>query len=244
MPSAKATISTEVAQILAELEALGSPSYKKVMLNHGVKESSFGVKISELQEIRKRLKTQCELALGLYATRNYDAMYLAGLIADEKSMAKADLQLWLDSATHEPIARYVVATVAAESVHDWDLAIKWIESKDERTASAGWATLSSLVSIKPDDELDLTRLKQFLNHLGKMLHQAPNGVRYAMNNFVIALGSFVPSLTRDAIAVAEQIGPVSVDMGKTDCKAPFAPDYIGKVESMGEIGQKRKSARC
>jgi hypothetical protein len=43
-------------QILAELKPLGSDSYKKVMLNHGVKEPFFGVKISDLQKIQKRIK--------------------------------------------------------------------------------------------------------------------------------------------------------------------------------------------
>ena len=242
--SATTKPSSEVAAILFELEALGTASYKKVMLNHGVREPMFGVKISELQKIRKRLRKQYELALGLYATRNYDAMYLAGLIVDEKRMTHRDLQHWLDTATHDPIASYVVSSVAAESDHGWELALEWIASKDERTAASGWATLSALVSIKPDSDLDLPKLRQLLQGVGKSLHQAPNDVSYAMNGFVIALGSFVAPLTQEALDMAERIGRVSVDMGKTECKVPFAPDYIRKVQQMGRIGKKRKAARC
>jgi 3-methyladenine DNA glycosylase AlkD len=242
--SAKTKPSLEVAAIMSELEALGTASYKKVMLKHGVGEPFFGVKISDLQKIRKRLKKQYELALELYATRNYDAMYLAGLIVDEKRMTKRDLQHWLDTATHDPIASFMVSSVAAESDHGWTLALDWIASKDERTASTGWATLSALVSIKPDDELDLSRLSQLLQRVAKTVHQAPNDVRYAMNGFVIAAGSFVAPLTQKALDVAERIGMVSVDMGKTECKVPFAPDYIRKVQQMGRIGKKRKAARC
>jgi 3-methyladenine DNA glycosylase AlkD len=242
--SAKTKPSPEVAAIMSELEALGTASYKKVMLNHGVGEPLFGVKISELQKIRKRLKKQYELALELYATRNYDAMYLAGLIVDEKRMTKRDLQHWLDTATHDPIASYTVSSVAAESDHGWPLALEWIASKDERTASTGWATLSALVSIKPDADLDLSQLSQLLQRVAKTLHQAPNDVRYAMNGFVIAVGSFVAPLTQVVLDVAERIGRVSVDMGKTECKVPFAPDYIRKVQQMDRIGKKRKTARC
>lgn len=235
---------SEVTGIMSELKALGTASYKKVMLNHGVGEPIFGVKISELQKIRRRLKKQYELALGLYATRNYDAMYLAGLIADEKRMTRRDLQHWLDTATHDPIAGCVVSSVAAESDHGWTLALEWIASKDERTASTGWATLSALVSIKPDNDLDLPQLRRLLQRVGKTLHQAPNDVRYAMNGFVIALGSFVAPLTQEALDAAERIGRVSVDMGQTECQVPFAPDYIRKVQQMGRIGKKRKAARC
>lgn len=242
--SSNAKVPSEVAGIMSELESLGTASYKKVMLNHGVGEPLFGVKISELQKIRKRLKKQYELALALYATRNYDAMYLAGWIADEKRMTKGDLQHWLDTATHDPIASYVVSSVAAESDHGWALALEWIASKDERTASTGWATLSAVVSVKADADLDLPRLRELLQRVGKTLHQCPDDVRYAMNGFVISVGSFVAPLTQAALDVAERIGTVSVDMGKTECRVPFAPDYIRKVQQMGRIGKKRKSARC
>jgi 3-methyladenine DNA glycosylase AlkD len=245
MPTPETTKpSSEAVAILAELESLGTASYKKVMLNHGVREPLFGVKISELQKIRKRLKKRYELALELYGTRNYDAMYLAGMIADEKRLTKDDLQRWLDTATHDPIASYVVSSVAAEGDHGWMLAMEWIMSKDERTASTGWATLSALISIKPDSALDIPKLNQMLLCVGKTMHEAPNDVRYAMNGFVIALGSFVASLTDEALAVAECIGQVSIDMGKTECRVPFAPDCIRKVQTMGRIGRKRKAARC
>src|SRR5688500_11625231 len=137
-------------EILAELKPLGSESYRKVMLNHGVKEPLFGVKISDLQKIRKRIKKDYQLALNLYDTGNYDAMYLAGLIADDAQMTRKDLQRWiaLANTTHPPLAFSTVPWVASGSPHGWELALEWIDSKKPLTASAGWATLSSLVSVK------------------------------------------------------------------------------------------------
>lgn len=61
------------------------------MLKHGVKEPFFGVKIEYLKPIQKKVKKDYELAKGLYATGNADAMYLAGLIADDDTMTKDDL---------------------------------------------------------------------------------------------------------------------------------------------------------
>ncbi len=231
-------------EILAELKPLGSESYKKVMSNHGVKEPFFGVKISDLQKIRKRIKKDYQLALDLYDTGNYDAMYLAGLIADDARMTKKDLQRWLANATHGGIASYTVAWVAAGSGHGWELALEWIESKKALTAEAGWATLRSLVSIKNDADLDLAELKRLLERVRKSIHQAPNDVRSQMNSFVIAVGSHVKSLTERATQIAEKIGPVSVDMGNTSCQVPFAPDYIRKAQKRGTIGKKRKSVKC
>ena len=231
-------------EILEEIKPLGSDSYKRVMFNHGVKEPFFGVKISDLQKIQKRIKKDYQLALDLYATGNYDAMYLAGLIADDARMTKKDLQHWIANATHGPLAGSTVPWVAAGSPHGWELALEWIDSKKPLTAAAGWATLGSLVSVKDDSELDLAELKRLLQRVQKSIHQAPDDVRYAMNSFVIAVGSYVQSLTDAAIQIAEKIGPVTVDMGNTSCQVPFAPDYIRKVQKRGTIGKKRKTAKC
>lgn len=231
-------------EILAELKPLGSDSYKKVMLNHGVKEPFFGVKIGDLQKIQKRIKKDYQLALDLYDTGNYDAMYLAGLIADDAQMTKKDLQRWIAEATHSALASFTVAWVAAGSPHGWELGLEWIESKNALAAEAGWATLRSLVSIKDDSELDLPELKRLLERVRKTIHQAPNDVRSQMNMFVIAVGCYVGPLTDTALQIAEKNGPVSVDMGNTSCQVPFAPDYIRKVQKRGAIGKKRKSAKC
>jgi hypothetical protein len=65
-----------------------------------------------------------------------------------------------------------------------------------------------------------------------------------MNGFVIAAGSYVVTLTKLALAVADKVGTVHVDMGGTSCKVPTAREYIEKVRTRGTIGKKRKSAKC
>ena len=80
------------AEVVKQLEPLGSESTRKVLRNHGVAEPLFGVKIGDLQRIQKRVKTDHALALELYDTGIYDAMYLAGMIADPQRMTKDDLR--------------------------------------------------------------------------------------------------------------------------------------------------------
>src|SRR5262245_64485060 len=101
--------------ILNEIKPLGRESYKKVLLNHGITEPCFGVKIEELKKIQKRVKKDYRLALDLYDTGVYDAMYLAGLIADDAQMTKKDLQRWAEDATCGALCEYTVAWVAAGS---------------------------------------------------------------------------------------------------------------------------------
>jgi 3-methyladenine DNA glycosylase AlkD len=230
--------------ILAEIKPLGSDSYKRVIFKHGVREPCFGVKISDLQKIVKRIKKDYQLALDLYDTGNYDAMYLAGLIADDARMTKKDLKHWVSKAYCRGLSSATVPWVAAGSPHGWELALEWIDSDVPLTAVAGWATLGSLVSIKDDAELDLATLKRLLQRVQKSIHEAPDLVRYQMNSFVIAVGCYVASLTDAAIKTAEKIGPVVADLGDNSCQVPSAPDYIRKLQDRGTIGKKRKSAKC
>jgi hypothetical protein len=166
------------------------------------------------------------------------------LVADDAKMTRKDLQKWLDKAPWSMISEYTVPWVASGSPHGHKLGLEWIESKKEYVAAAGWATLSSIVSTKPDSELDMDELKKLLKRVETKIHDSPNRVRYFMNGFVIAVGSCVKPLSTLAIQTAKKIGEVTVDMGDTSCKVPFAPDYIDKVKKRGTIGKKRKSAKC
>lgn len=242
--AAKAGNPLTAADILSELKSLGRDSYRKVLLNHGVAEPVFGVKISEMKKIQKRVRKDYRLALALYDSGVYDAMYLAGLIADDARMTRADLEHWRSNATSAALLEFTVAWVAAESPHGWELALEWIDAPGEGTALAGWSTLAGLVAIRHDADLDLAELKRLLQRVRKTIHAAPNRVRYAMNSFVIAVGCYVGPLSELALQTAEKIGVVAVDMGNTACKVPNAVEYIRKVEQRGAIGKKRTTIKC
>ncbi|HKQ38359.1 MAG TPA: DNA alkylation repair protein [Verrucomicrobiae bacterium] len=232
-------------EVLKELKALGNESYKKLMFkNYGVREPCFGVKIGDMKKIEKRIKKDYQLALDLYDSGNYDAMYLAGLIADDARMTKKDLQRWVENAYAGALPGATVPWVAAGSPHGHAVALEWIESGKPLVASAGWTTLGCLVALKDDAELDLVELKRLLQRVQKTIHKAPDAVRYAMNSFLIAVGSYVKALTDLAISTGETIGPVMADLGNNSCQVPFAPDYIRKVQSKGAIGKKRKRVKC
>jgi 3-methyladenine DNA glycosylase AlkD len=230
-------------EILAEIKPLGRDSYRNVLFNHGIPEPCYGVKIDELKKIQKRIKVDYRLALDLYDTGIYDAMYLAGLIADDAKMTRRDLQHWAEKAC-APLASSSVAWVAAGSHHALEMALKWIDSPKEVIAAAGWSTLGSLVAIKPDSDLDLAQLRELLQRVQRTIHSAPNLARRQMNNFVISVGTYVQPLTQFAVQTAEKIGPVNVDVGNTSCQVPFAPEYIQRAEKRGAIGKKRKTAKC
>ena len=231
-------------EVLQEMKSYGDEGTKNMFLKHGAREPYFGVKVQDLKKIQKKIKTDHELALELYTTGNSDAMYLAGLIADENLMTKSDLNKWADEAYWYMISEYTVPWVASESKFGLELGMEWIESKEERITAAGWQTMAVRAALLPDEELDIPAYEKLLDRVEKEVHDAQNRVRFTMNGFVIAVGGGIKDLTKRATEVGKTIGKVSVDMGGTACKVPLATEYIQKIIDRGSHGKKRKSARC
>lgn len=235
---------SEADKIVEELRSLGNESTKKVLLKHGAKEPFFGVKIADLKPIVKRIKKDYSLSLDLYSTGISDAMYLAGLIADDAKMTYDDLQKWVQEAHWSLLSETTVPTVAAGSTHGFVLAREWIESAQESVASSGWATYSNLVALHSDESIDMAEMERLLSKIESEIHTASNRVRSTMNSFLINVSGYVIPMTELGLETARNIGKVTVDMGDTSCKVPDTVTYIEKMKEHGSYGKKRKTVKC
>jgi 3-methyladenine DNA glycosylase AlkD len=235
-----------VATIIADLESKGKEQTRKIYARHGMDpERVLGVLTSDLKAIAKTIKGQQALACELYSTGIMEAMYLAGMVTDGAKLTREQLNQWAEGAEGmQMISEYTVPWVAVDNLDARPLALKWIKSKKEHIAASGWSTYSGIVALQPDEALDLAEIQALLDTVVKQIHTAPNRIRMNMNSFVIAVGSYVKPLLRQAKTAARQIGVVSVNMGETACKVPQATAYIEKIEAMGRVGQKRKTIRC
>lgn len=234
----------DLQEVMMRLEEMGTAQTRKTFIRHGGPENSmFGVKVGDMKALLKPLKGNQEIALQLFETGNSDAMYLAGLLADGSKMSESELQKWAESATWNMISEFSVPWVASENPDGFNIALKWIDSKQEKIATSGWTTLSCLLSIRKDDEINRELILKLLNRVEKEIHQSPNRVRQTMNQFVISVGGYYRVLTNEAKATAKKIGLVKVDMGDTACKVPDAIPYIDKMLARGPV-KKKKTAKC
>jgi 3-methyladenine DNA glycosylase AlkD len=235
-----------VASVVAELKSKGKEQTRKIYSRHGADpDRVLGVSTADLKIVAKTIKGQQALACELYSTGIMDAMYLAAMVTDGSKLTREQLKQWAESAAGlQMISEYTVPWVAVDNPDARALALEWMKSKKEHIAAAGWCTYAGLVALQPDDALDLGEIQSLLDTVVKQVHTAPNRVRHTMNNFVIAVGSYVKPLLKQAKAAAVKIGAVSVDMGETACKVPLAAEYIEKTEAAGKLGQKRKTIRC
>ncbi|WP_055108251.1 DNA alkylation repair protein [Paenibacillus ihumii] len=232
------------AEIMTKLEELGTEQTKRTFIRHGAKEPLFGVKVGDLKKLVKPVAKDQDLALALFDSGNSDAMYLAGLAVNPQMMTKPQLEHWVKQANWYMLAEYTVAGVAAESPYALELAREWMRSAEEMVAACGWSTYANYISITPDEQLDMEEIRSLLRQIEATIHKEQNRVRYIMNTFVIITGSYVTPLYKEAFGVAESIGKVHVDVGRTACKVPSAAEYIRKVEERGKLGVKKKTCIC
>ena len=234
----------ELKEIMDELKSLGKERMKKIYMSNGAKEPVFGVTINDMKPIFKKIKYNQSLAEQLYATGNYDAMYLAGMIAEPKKMAEEDFNRWIDGAYFYMISEFIVAVTLAEADIAFSVADRWIDSGKELTMSAGWSCYEWLLGTRKDSEFDKDKLLEMLNRVRDTIHNQPARVKYAMNNFIISVGiSYLP-LHEEAKKVAQEVGKVDVFMGKKIYQTSVAIEYIQNGVDKGKIGFKRKHVRC
>jgi len=231
-------------EVISQLKSMGNETTARLYDNREMTLEIFGVKVGDIKKIQKKIKKDHDLSLALYQSGIYEAMYLAGLIADEGRIQRSTLDLWARQSGSYLIAEYTVPWVASETEFGLELALKWIEDKEDLVKAAGWSCLTNIVMITQDDNLDHDLLAGLLKRVLDRIHQADNRERYTMNGFVIGLAASYKPLLDEAKAAAQAIGRVEVYMGKTACKVPYAPDYIKKIEDKGYIGRKKKHARC
>lgn len=197
-----------------------------------------------MKPIAKKLKKNQDIAEGLYATGNYDAMYLAGMIADPSAMFEADFDRWMETAYFYMISDYIVAVTLAETDIAQAVSDKWIASGKELFMSAGYSCYCWLLGNRKDEEFDQEKLNKMLEIVEKTIHNSPNRAKYAMNNFVTTVGISYMPLHERAVAVANVIGKVEVSSVKMKCNVPLASEAIQKAVDKGQLGFKRKNVRC
>ena len=234
----------EIQSILDELQSIASDRIKKYYVGQGAEEPLFGSATGAMKPILKRTGKNQALAEALYETGNYDAMYLAGVVAEPLNMRSADFDRWIAQAYFYMISDFIVAVTLSESPIAQEVADRFIASGEDLVMSAGWSCYEWLLGSRKDAEFDRDKLSRMLEIVGTSIARQPDNARQAMNRFVIATGVSFKPLHEEALRTAERIGDVSiVRKGKT-IALQNAWESIAKEAEKGRVGFKRRHVRC
>ena len=213
---------TTVAEVLAELAALEDPRAREVNERHG---DDHGVNLGKLRAIAKRLKTQQELARGLWDTDDTAAKLLAMLICRPKAYERDELDAMLRAARTPKVHDWLVNYVVKKNPHAEELRLAWFADPDPVVASAGWALTTERVAKKPAG-LDLAGL---LDVIEAEMRDAPDRLQWAMNHCLAQIGIEHAGHRARAIAIGERLEVLKDYPTPPNCTSPFAPIWISEM---------------
>jgi 3-methyladenine DNA glycosylase AlkD len=213
---------SQVAELIAELDALEDPRMREVNERHG---DDHGVNLSKLRLVAKRLKTQHELATELWATDDTAARLLALLVCRPRSYSAEQLDSMLREARAPKVHDWLVNYVVKKNPHAEELRQKWFSDADAVVASAGWALTSDLVSKNPD-ALDLPGL---LDIIEAEMKDAPDRLQWAMNTCLAMIGINHPQHRARALAIGERLEVLKDYPTPPNCTSPYAPSWIAEM---------------
>ncbi|MEU9200141.1 DNA alkylation repair protein [Streptomyces sp. NPDC048332] len=213
---------TTVDEVRAELAALDDPKARAVNERHG---DDHGVNLGKLRAIAKRLKTQQELAVGLWATGDTAARLLALLICRPKAFTRDELDSMLREARAPKVHDWLVNYVVKKSPHAEELRLAWSADPDPVVAGAGWALTTERVAKKPEG-LDLDAL---LAVIEAEMKDAPDRLQWAMNHCLAQIGIEHPEHRARAIGIGERLEVLKDYPTSPGCTSPFAPVWITEL---------------
>ncbi|RAJ56596.1 3-methyladenine DNA glycosylase AlkD [Streptomyces sp. Amel2xB2] len=211
-----------VAEVTAELAGLEDPKIRAVNERHG---DDHGVNLTKLRAVAKRLKTQQELARGLWETQDTAARLLALLICRPKAFARDELDVMLREARTPKVQDWLVNYVVKKSPHAEELRAVWFADADPAVASAGWALTADRVQKKPEG-LDLAGL---LDEIEAEMKDAPERLQWAMNHCLAQIGIAHPEHRARALAIGERLEVLKDYPTSPGCTSPYAPEWITEM---------------
>jgi 3-methyladenine DNA glycosylase AlkD len=215
-------LETTVDAVMAELAELDEPKMREANELRG---DDHGVHLSKLRAVAKRLKTQQDLACGLWATDDTAARLLALLICQPKAFESGELDAMLRQARAPKVHDWLVNYVVKKSPHAEQLRVAWTADPDPLVASAGWALTTERAAKRPEG-LDLSGL---LDTIEAEMKDAPDRLQWAMNHTLAQIGIEHAEHRARALDIGERLGVLKDYPTPRNCTSPFAPIWINEM---------------
>jgi hypothetical protein len=229
----------EVAEVMTALAELATPRMRKYYLSLGVREPVYGAPTGAMKPLARRHKGNQALAEALYASNVFDAMYVAGMIADVPAMSPDDFRRWMAAAYCPVIADFIVSVSLAEASFAQSLAAEFIESELVTTAAGGWNCYEWLLGSRPDAEFAPAMVQGLLERVIHQCATQPPAVQHAMQRVVVAIGVSYRPLHGEALQAATTL---QARLGASADEKLLA--QIAQAATKGRIGFKRRHVRC
>ena len=204
---------TEVlAWLKAEQDPRGIEHWKKHADESGGLKS-YGIGLSKLRKYAKQLGRDAKLAKSLWRSKVYEAKVIALLIDDPETMTvdQAEAQVEDLAGGHLAHVFSTCGATLAKTSFAFELAEKWIKSKDPMRKSCGYGLLYEASKWKKKSAPDESVFLDHIARIEKTYAKQPTSIVLAMGGALLGMGSRTPKLHTAALRVARKIGPIDFD---------------------------------
>lgn len=214
----------EVMDLLKENKnERGIANWKKTGGKSG-KLKSYGIGLTQLRKISKRIGRDHKLAQQLWKSNVYDAKIIGLLIDDPKQLTREQVEQQVENLSGGYLAHVFSSCGATlpKAPFAFELACEWMDSKDNIRRSSAWGLIYEFSKFKgkkaPDDDFFM----DCIDRIQGSIHKEENmWVRESMNGALLGIGKRNWELNQAAIKAVKEIGPVDIDYGDDNSCEPL-----------------------
>lgn len=211
-----------IAEVQSELAALDDPKTREANERRG---DPHGVNLAQLRGLAKAVKTDHELARGLWASGDTASRLLAILICRPKSFTADELDAMMREERSPKVHDWLVNYVVKKGPYAEALRLAWLDDADPLVVSAAWALNADRV-VKSPESLDLPAM---LDTIEAEMKQAPDRVQWEMNTSLAMIGIHHPPYRARALEIGERLEVLKDYPTPANCTSPYAPIWIGEM---------------
>ncbi len=215
------TVSEVLALLETERDERGIRNWEKLGTSTaGMR--SYGIGLTQLRKLAKRIGRDRELAHALWKTDVYEARVIALLIDDPARITREQAEQQVEELAGGLLAHVFASCDAtlAKTSFVVELADQWVRSDDPVRRDCGYGLLyeASKFSGKkaPSEEFFLAHVERIAQTIGTELER----VRLAMGSALMGIGKRSAVLNKAALQVARAVGPIEFTSVSGECE-PF-----------------------
>ena len=187
--------------------------------NSGDKDmDSFGIGVTQLKKLAKKIGKDHELAMELWEYPNYDVKTISTLIDDPKQVTKKQAEAQVEDAEMWLLSYSYCSNLLSKVDFQKELAVEWTTSGDDIKRRCAYLLLYNIA--KDDKQLNDNFFESYISLIKEKIQVEENLVKDAMNNALLMIGQRNKSLNDKAIEAAKNIGKIDINYGDNSCQ-PF-----------------------
>jgi 3-methyladenine DNA glycosylase AlkD len=193
-----------IDDVIKLLESLFDPISVKGMERFGIKPlNNYGITVSKLREIAKKIGKNHDLAIQLWDTGIRDARILAALIEIPKLVSEEQMEKWVNEFDSWDICDHCCGNLFDKTEFAFKKAFDWSNRNDEYVKRASFALMawSSVHNKNADDSI----FEDFLMVIKREAFDERNYVKKSVNWALRQIGKRNLYLNNKAIKIANDI---------------------------------------